>query len=130
MGANDAAHDWRKLYRDALFELDPVKLLERICEARNALLDQIADLSKSINREQYALRSALETLRILQELAERDLSERNKPVRLVGAAGGHMDIQTKYGWQELYAAALLETDWSINREENPISGERDKGEVE
>jgi hypothetical protein len=23
-----------------------------------------------------------------------------------------MDIQTKYGWQELYAAALLETDWS------------------
>ena len=23
-----------------------------------------------------------------------------------------MDIQTKYGWQELYATALLETDWS------------------
>jgi len=23
-----------------------------------------------------------------------------------------MDIKTKYGWQELYAAALLETDWS------------------
>jgi hypothetical protein len=23
-----------------------------------------------------------------------------------------MDIRTKYGWQELYAAALLETDWS------------------
>ena len=23
-----------------------------------------------------------------------------------------MDIQTKYGWQELYAIALLETDWS------------------
>jgi hypothetical protein len=22
-----------------------------------------------------------------------------------------MDIQTKYGWQELYATALLETDW-------------------
>src|ERR1041385_2051171 len=96
------AHDWRELYRGALFELDPVKLLERIREARNALLDQIADLSKSINREQYALRSALETLRILQELAERDLSERNKPVRLVGAAGSHMDIQIKYGWQELY----------------------------
>src|SRR5258707_13773140 len=27
-------------------------------------------------------------------------------------AGGHMDIKTKYGWQELYATALLETDWS------------------
>ena len=23
-----------------------------------------------------------------------------------------MDIKTKYGWQELYASALLETDWS------------------
>ncbi len=23
-----------------------------------------------------------------------------------------MDIRTKYGWQELYATALLETDWS------------------
>lgn len=52
--------------------------LERICEARNALLDQIADLSKPINREEYTLRSALETLRILQELAERDLNEQEK----------------------------------------------------
>jgi hypothetical protein len=25
--------------------------------------------------------------------------------------GGHTDIKTKYGWQELYATALLETDW-------------------
>ena len=23
-----------------------------------------------------------------------------------------MDIQTKYGWQELYAIVLLETDWT------------------
>ena len=23
-----------------------------------------------------------------------------------------MDIKTKYGWQELYATALFETDWS------------------
>jgi len=23
-----------------------------------------------------------------------------------------MDIQVKYGWQELYATAILETDWS------------------
>jgi len=23
-----------------------------------------------------------------------------------------MDIQTKYGWQELYAIAVLETDWT------------------
>jgi hypothetical protein len=26
--------------------------------------------------------------------------------------GGPMDIKTKYGWQELYATALLETDWT------------------
>src|SRR4029077_19103611 len=30
----------------------------------------------------------------------------------LGMAGGHMGIKTKYGWQELYATALLETDWS------------------
>ena len=30
----------------------------------------------------------------------------------VGATGGPMDIKTKYSWQELYATALLETDWS------------------
>jgi hypothetical protein len=32
--------------------------------------------------------------------------------KFVGVAGGYMDIQTKYGWQQLYATALLETDWS------------------
>ena len=36
-----------------------------------------------------------------------------------------MDIQTKYGWQQLYATALLETDWSkieekIQKAENAI----------
>ena len=30
----------------------------------------------------------------------------------VGVAGCYMDIQTKYGWQALYATSLLETDWS------------------
>ena len=37
--------------------------------------------------------------------------------KFVGAAGGHMDIKTKYDWQELYATALLETDW-LKIEEN------------
>ena len=27
-----------------------------------------------------------------------------------------MDIKTKYGWQEIYANALLETDWSKIKE--------------
>jgi hypothetical protein len=32
-----------------------------------------------------------------------------------------MDIQTKYGWQELYAAALLETDWSTIYEQIQVA---------
>jgi len=30
----------------------------------------------------------------------------------LGTAGGNMNIQTKYGWQEPYAIAVLETDWT------------------
>ena len=42
-----------------------------------------------------------------------------------------MDIQTKYGWQELYAIALLETDWSkidakMQAAENSISTRLDE----
>jgi hypothetical protein len=33
-------------------------------------------------------------------------------LKFVGDAEGHIDIKTKYGWHELYATALLETDWS------------------
>ena len=32
-----------------------------------------------------------------------------------------MDIKTKYGWQELYATALLETDWSKIEEKIQVS---------
>jgi hypothetical protein len=32
-----------------------------------------------------------------------------------------MDIKTKYGWQELYATALLETDWSKIGEEIQVA---------
>jgi hypothetical protein len=45
--------DWLQLCQAAFFELDPVKLLERIAEARSAVLDRIEDrLSKPINGEQ------------------------------------------------------------------------------
>jgi hypothetical protein len=42
-----------------------------------------------------------------------------------------MDIQTKYGWQVLYATALLETDWSkidakIQAAENSIGTRLDE----
>ena len=79
---DDAAHEWRQLCQAAFFELDSVKLLQRIVEARSAVLDRIEDtLSKPIIGEQRALRNALETLSILQELAERDLGERKKIVQ-------------------------------------------------
>lgn len=79
---NDAAHEWRQLCKDAFFELDPIKLLERIAVARSAVLDRIEDtLSRPVISEQYALRNALETLTTLRELAERDLGERKKTVQ-------------------------------------------------
>jgi hypothetical protein len=66
-----AVHEWRQLCQDAFFELDPIKLLERIAEARSAVLDRIEDtLAKPIIGKQCALRNALETLSILRELAE------------------------------------------------------------
>ena len=88
---NDATHpEWRQLCQAAFFELDPVKLLDRIAEARSAVLDQIEDvLSKPINSEQSALRNALDTLSTLRELAERDISERKKTVQPQHSAAGY-----------------------------------------
>ena len=87
---NDATHpEWRQLCQAAFFELDPVKLLERIAEARSAVLDQIEGVSKPINSEQSALRNALDTLSTLRELAERDISERKKTVQSQHSAAGY-----------------------------------------
>ncbi|HMH07959.1 MAG TPA: hypothetical protein VK579_14860 [Terriglobales bacterium] len=88
---NDATHpEWRQLCQAAFFELDPVKLLARIAEARSAVLDQIEDvLSTPINSEQSALRNALDTLSILRELAERDISEWKKTVQPQHSAAGY-----------------------------------------
>jgi len=67
------APDWRQLCQVAFFELDPEKLLQRIAEARDAVLDRIEDChSRPAHREGYALREALETLNTLQEIAHRD----------------------------------------------------------
>ena len=52
--------DWRQLCQAALFETNPVKLLERIAQARNAVLDRIEDgHTKPLNGEQHDLRDAL-----------------------------------------------------------------------
>jgi len=70
---NDANYpEWRQLCQAALFELDPVKLLERITLARHAVLDRIEDgYSKPKNGEQVALREALTTLDTLRRTTER-----------------------------------------------------------
>jgi hypothetical protein len=76
---NDAVHEWLQLCQAAFFELDPVKLLERIAKARSAVLDRIEDtLSKPVNDEQSALRKALATLSTLHELAERDICDQKR----------------------------------------------------
>ncbi len=61
MSEINAAHEWRQLCQIALLETDPVRLLVRIADARNAIFDRIEDHSKS-NDERAALRDALTML--------------------------------------------------------------------
>jgi hypothetical protein len=64
---NDAAHpEWRQLCQAALFETDPVKMLERIAHTRSVILERIEDGYKvPPTSEQNALLEALSTLDIL-----------------------------------------------------------------
>jgi len=81
INTHDASHapDWRQLCQVAFFELDPEKLLQRIAEARNAVLDRIEDChSRPADREGYALREALEALNTLRKIAQRDLGEQKQ----------------------------------------------------
>ena len=77
---NDAAHpEWRQLCQAALFETNPVTLLERITRARHAVLDRIEDgYSKPKNGEQAALRQALATLDTLRRITERQNGYQSK----------------------------------------------------
>ena len=77
---NDAAHpEWRQLCQAALFEINPVKLLERITLARHAVLDRIEDgYSKPKNDEKAALREALATLETLRRITERQNGYQSK----------------------------------------------------
>ena len=69
------------------FELEPVTLLQRVVEARSAVLDRIEDvLSRPITFEQDELRNALKTLSILQELAECDIAELKKTAKTHSAS--------------------------------------------
>jgi hypothetical protein len=75
----DDAAQWRQRCLNAVFEIEPATLLQRVVEARSAVFDRIENIhSKPISGEQYELRNALNTLSILQELAERDIDELKK----------------------------------------------------
>ena len=70
---------WKQQCEAAILELDPAKLLLRVVEARNAVLDQIEPcLAKPSDGEQLALRDALEYLRVLREVAEREMGDERK----------------------------------------------------
>jgi hypothetical protein len=71
--------DWRQLCQTALFETDPVKLLERIARARNAVLDRIEDgHTKPLNGEEHDLRDALTALDSLRRITERQNGYQSK----------------------------------------------------
>jgi hypothetical protein len=75
---------WKQLCEAAILEPDPAKLLLRVVEARSAVLDQIEPcqiepcLAKPSDGEQLALRDALEYLRVLREVAEREMGDERK----------------------------------------------------
>ena len=76
---NDAAHpEWRQLCQAALFETDPVKLLERIAGARNAFLIASKMAIRSQNDEQASLRDALAMLDSLRRITERQNGYQSK----------------------------------------------------
>jgi hypothetical protein len=70
---------WRQLCQAALFETNPVKLLDRIAQARNAVLDRIEDgHTKPVNGEQHDLRDALARLDSLRRITERQNGYQSK----------------------------------------------------
>jgi hypothetical protein len=80
MKANDAdARQWKRLYKAAIFELDPAKSIQRIAEARSAVLDQIEEnFSKPSKGEACALGYALHILTTLRHIAEREIGEQKR----------------------------------------------------
>jgi len=70
---NRASPQWRGLYEAAVLELDHDKLLERIAEARKAILDRVEDLFRlEVGTEDEELMSALIALGDLRKMADSD----------------------------------------------------------
>ena len=80
MRANDAhAPQWKQLYKAAIFELDPAKSIQRIAEARSAVLDRIEEgVSKTSEGEAFTLGYALHMLTTLRHIAEGEIGEQKK----------------------------------------------------
>jgi hypothetical protein len=75
---NAAHYEWRQLCQAAFLELDPAKLLVRIADARNVVLDRIEDSHSKSNGEQAELRDALDTLDSLRRITERQNGYQSK----------------------------------------------------
>jgi len=80
ISCNDSfSAEWQKLYLSTILEADNNKLLERISEARCAIYDRAEEiLTDSSDKERRSLSSALQTLRILEEVARRQRSEASR----------------------------------------------------
>ena len=63
MSDNDAhAPQWKRLYKAAIFELDPAKSIQRIAEARSAVLDRIEEGFSKASEGEASLGYALHML--------------------------------------------------------------------
>jgi len=72
--------DWKQLYQLALVELDPVKLTQRIADARVAVLNRIEDTLKNPGTgEQQMLNDALNGLRVLRQEYDHRLQRYGEP---------------------------------------------------
>jgi hypothetical protein len=72
-----AAEDWRTLYQSAMLESDRTKRLERILEARHAVLDRAEELlTGAPSDERSVLNDALRALRVLEQVAVKSTSGR------------------------------------------------------
>jgi hypothetical protein len=59
---------WRAVYKDALMEVDPLKLPERIEAARTAIRERITENRQPLSKREFEdIYSALEILRFLMK---------------------------------------------------------------
>jgi len=70
MSRIDHSPDWRRLCQAALFEVNRVKLVDRIAVARRAILRRIETGHSKSSDEQIALRQSLATLDSLRRITE------------------------------------------------------------